>query len=206
MGSQSDWVFSADVSEWEDFADIVEDFQTALPNQMTRFLLALGRSFKDTLQIEIGPHRWTGTYSESITASLTEEDNPRLTVGLIPKGPESEKLDIYWRVLEEGGEPNPSVPKVRLIQWAKSRFGNSNIGLIAHKAIMARGIKPHPILQSLFLLDDSLSAVGLTSVARAIVEKEIENLSGFITEHIRRGRRTQVRRHPAGSPEGGRFM
>jgi hypothetical protein len=197
--------FFADVSGWADFEALIGEIDADSSERHTRFLTRIGDDFKDVLVERATPHSVTGTYLESITSTVTPGRDPELFLELFPQGPEADRLHIYAKVLEGGAVPNPIVPTLRIMEWAGIKFGNPNIGIFISKAIKRQGIQPHPIQQSLFLLDGNLDPIGLTSLAISIVEEAVAGYRGYIEEIVRRGKLINIRRVRAGTREGGQF-
>jgi hypothetical protein len=169
----------ANVSEWQEFADLVKQARGLLPETQERLMRRIGGDMISFLKAILVEQNilWTGTYLASLGFEVIPSgDKPMLAVGLTPRGPEADRLPVYWKVLERGAQPNVRMPKDVLAVWAAQKLGNINLGLAfvnANRA-MTRGVQPNPVLSRLFHLSGQLVPIGLTPPGEQIVYRAME--------------------------------
>tara|TARA_Y100000310_G_scaffold345002_1_gene461084 strand:- start:2223 stop:2837 length:615 start_codon:yes stop_codon:yes gene_type:complete len=192
-----------DTSEWGEYADRIERLRLNLSNIIENFLESLGGLFTERLRsivLEKG-HLWTTTYLQSLNHMVFDVGGtPQLIVGLFPQGEEAAKLDIYWRVLEGGAEPNVRIPKDILLAWSMARFGNTRAGrwVVWKNRQEIGGIAANPILSELFILNDDFRAIGLTGEGEQLFSEAFREMNIGFETFMRQGRQTIVRRDVLG--------
>jgi|TARA_Y100000034_G_C6855849_1_gene388922 hypothetical protein len=194
-----DPVFIADFSQWDEYLELLENLQDRIPSMKGAFLQRVGRSFVDFLRATVEGQGaiWTRTYIEGLQQEVIwNGDEPTLRIQLLPFGPQGARLNVYWRVLETGAEPNPLMKrprvKAQLVAWSIAKFGSPNIGLavVARNVREISGIMPNPILQSAFLMDESLEPFGFSPEGASLIFEALDEFKRGFEEHtIRRGSR-----------------
>ena len=146
--------------------------------------------------------RYTGTYEQSLKIIPGgSETEPNISLVLDPTGPQAARLPIYWKVLEFGANPSPNVLSSAIVDWATVKFGDPAAGFRIANSIRSRGINPHPILSSIFVLTPPDGEVaGLTGRGESIVLSEGEKM----LDRLQSSWQTQPR-IPKGMPGGGQF-
>jgi len=175
------------------FTDLIR-----MSNGVQSVLLALPSSKSSLLRNILGRYKgvidnrqltqntkWTGTYEQSlkIIAGGSDKD-PTMSLVLEPTGPQADRLGIYWKVLEFGANPSPNVLSSAIVEWATTKLGVGNIeGIRIANRIRSRGINPHPILSSIFILTPpDGNVVGLTKNAETIAEIESQKIMDKLLE------------------------
>ena len=200
-----------DFNEWMRYSDIITEIRKQLPIVQKNFLRSVAARYRSVIMNTLLSQniKYTGTYEQSVKIiDDGSSDEPQIALVLDPTGSEAARLPIYWLVLEFGGAPNPNIPVSRIRDWAGVKFGKPYIGSRIARSIRTRGINPHPILSSIFLLTPpSGDVIGLTVEAQQIFIEEgtraLQILENVFFTTSKTGQ--VVARIPAGVPEGGRF-
>jgi hypothetical protein len=200
-----------DFSDWARFSNAISTLNRNFPELMSLFLRNTVSRYRDRIQIMQLTQgiRVTGTYENSIGIEETGTSrNPEISIVINPVGPESDRLPIYWKVLEFGSAPNHNVPVGRLIQWANTKFNNPGAGWMVAQSIKERGTRPHPILSSIFQLSrPDGEIIGITGLAELIADEEaqkiLDNMTNIVATRNKLGK-LQFR-IPKGQPGAGRF-
>ena len=175
--------FRADISEWVEFERRMADVRKAIPTLQEEFFTRLGEDFVENLQrVAVQQNiTWTGTYVQSLQWLPTVvEGRPSVMIGFVPQGINTERLPIYWKVIERGAEPNPYIPRDTLLAWSWMKFGNPGPGLAVYRRnkMGAGGIEPRPILSSLFIFDADLNPIGLTREGERLLSRALSDAFG----------------------------
>ena len=194
-----------------DFKDLVKlntslnNVLTSLPSAKRTLLRNIVSRYRSVIQDQILTQniRYTGTYEKSIKVlSGGSEQEPTMSIVMDPTGSGANRLPIYWKVLEFGAGPSPNVLSPPILVWADQKLGTDITGgfRIANR-IRSRGINPHPILSSIFILNPPDGGVsGLTPLAESISEQESQK----VMDRFVKSWESQPR-IPKGVPEGGQF-
>ena len=176
-------IITYDFQELIKFNDSLQNLLASMPSVKSTLLRNIVAKYRTVIQNRILTQniRYTGTYEDSIRiAHGGTEDEPIISIVMEPTGPGASRLPIYWKVLEFGANPSPNVLSAPIIEWAgvKGASGRSTLdGIRIANSIRSRGISPHPILSSIFVLSrPSGEVVGLTTLAESIAEAESDNL------------------------------
>lgn len=166
-----------DFTEWLLYLDAVEAVSNEIPNGLSRFLERVVTKYTEEIHGNMDSRNidWTGTYRNSARLDLSglNGNNPTASFIIDPNGREADRLDIYWKVLEFGGVPNPNIPTRRIQQWSTEKFGSPTLGKVIAGLIRLRGIQPSPVLNTIFqLIPPSGEISGLTSHAEDLAETE----------------------------------
>ena len=204
-------VWEINTAEWDVFADRLNVLRAELPSVQEGVLREIGDRLRSYLQGEVigGNHIWTGTYLQSLDYFIDEgTGTPQLVFGLFPQGEQADRLNIYFRGLEPGAQPNlmmgGGAPKKALVAWSIAKFGSPEIGLaVAAKNRKGQGgINANPILSTLFVLDGEQNPISLTQDAELIIAEALGGLMEDV-EFIMYKTGKQVRRR---DPVTGRFV
>ncbi len=212
-------VLQSDLSEWFAYEDGLRRAGRNTKEHQRRFSERLGMRFLASIreQIQAQDITVTGTYENSLVLERVQSAGITATVLTFrPKGPEADRLAIYWKALEGGTVPNPNVPKSRLQAWSTIRFGNPTIGKWVAAGIRRKGTLAHPVLSHIFQFDAEFNPVGLTPFAGKIRDQILHEIGREIEREIVGGgimERHQITRGPlAGRTRtlrrgvGGRFI
>jgi len=194
-----------------DFKDLVklnsslENILNSIPTAKRELLRNIVARYRSVIQDQILTQniKYTGTYEKSIKIlSRGSAQEPNVSIVMNPTGLGADRLPIYWKVLEFGAGPSPNVLSAPIVNWAIQKLGADVVGgfKIAN-SIRSRGINPHPILSSIFILTPPNGEVaGLTPLAESISEQESQKLM----DRFSRSWQSQPR-IPKGTPQGGQF-
>ena len=181
----------------------LQNLVNSIPTEKRILLRNVVSRYRSVIQDQILTKniRYTGTYEDSIKiVSGGSTSDPHVSIVMRPTGPGAARLPIYWKVLEFGAGPSPNVLSAPIVSWADQKLGSPDGFRIAN-SIRTRGINPHPILSSIFILTPPNGEVaGLTSQGLAIYEEEAQK----IMDKFIRSWQTQPR-IPKGTPAGGQF-
>lgn len=203
-----------DFSAWDKLSDAVNDLANRLPHIRRAFLKNVADRYLTELQGRLisGNINWTETYMQSLQVQEggTDQD-PEVSIVLNPTGREAGRLGTYWNILEFGGRPNPNVPQGRIIQWVLDKgIGGPVDGIRIANSIRTRGIRPNPILQTIFQMVPPDNIIGVSSLGAMIAEQEAQLVMKDIATQFQRivsvgrfGTRAQI---PAGFPGAGKFI
>jgi len=183
-------VLRSDLTEWYAFEDGLRRAAQNTREHQRRFVERLGAEFMREIrsQIQLQDITVTGTYENSLVLEKTQIGGMTATVLTFrPVGPEADQLAIYWKALEGGTIPNPSVPKSRLQVWSTIRFGSPTIGKWVAASIRKKGTLAHPILSHIFLFDGEWNPIGLTPFAERIRDRLFGELGRAIGREIMGG-------------------
>jgi len=197
-------------SEWIKYTSVITNIMTSVLPLKREYLRNVASRYRSViLDTMLSQNiKYTGTYEQSVKiVSSGVSDNPEVSLVIDPVGPQSDRIGIYWKVLEFGAGPNENISTNKIVDWAASKFGDPSAGYrIAHN-IRTRGINPHPIIQSIFhLIPPEGQPTGLTTRAQQIAEEEAGK---FITSLERvftiSSSGVVSSRIPKGQVGGGRF-
>jgi len=178
----------------------------SIPSAKSLLLRSIMTRYRNVIQSEILTQniRYTGTYEQSVKIEQGgSDDDPTMSLVLDPTGPQAARLPIYWKVLEFGAAPSPNVLSAPIVEWANVKLGAGADGFRIANSIRTRGINPHPILSSIFVLTPPDGEVaGLTSLAEAISEEESQKIMDNLVNIYTNPRTGQI---SARGP-GGRFI
>ena len=159
----------------------------ALPQKKKEVLRIIAARYRSVIQGRMLTQniKYTGTYEQSIKIEFRgSTQEPTIALVMRPQGIGADRLPIYWKVLEFGSNPSPNVLSAPIIDWAGTKLGADTLGgiKIANR-MRSRGINPHPVLQSIFVLtrpDGEVS--GLTGLATSIAEEELNKIMGDLQQ------------------------
>jgi hypothetical protein len=156
----------------------LQSILVALPDLKKEVLRSIAARYRSQIQGQMLTQgiKYTGTYEQSIKIEFRgSREEPTIALVMRPQGIGADRLPIYWKVLEFGANASPNVLSAPIINWASTKLGADTLGGIKIANNMrSRGINPHPVLQSIFVLTRPDGEVaGLTGLGRAIAEEEL---------------------------------
>lgn len=160
--------FRAEQNDLIQFSNRLEVLRAKIPEMQADFFREVGAELVRLLQ-EITESRGisvTRTYIDSFVYHVNEgvAGQSELIVEMEPTGPEADKLEVYWKVLESGLQPARTVPPTfRIVQWAEARGMSPNLGGFIAKSMRKKGIKSNPIIKLVFELDAVFQPISLKS-------------------------------------------
>lgn len=168
-----------DFSGWLSYTDVIRNIMARIPAEKKIWLRSVTKRYLLEISSQVLSQNInvTGTYLSSMTILETGSSaDPQIALAMRPQGTNADRLPFYWTVLEFGAKPNPNVPFKPFISWASTKFGGSSFHAQGvRKVVRERGIRPHPILQTIFKLSSpSGTPIGLTPLAEAIANEEAE--------------------------------
>ncbi len=199
-------VFQVDFTEWEQYTSIIENTRIELPRVQRVFLQELGEELtvvvSESALTRVTPGQRfplsvSGAYAGSFDFMMFDDPEglPSMLFGMLQG---SEKLEIYWRAIELGTQPNPRVPTVNLMQWALAKFGDGQLGRAVATAIRRRGVRGQFFMSQFFVLDSALNAIDFTPRTRAIIDSAMLNFVDRFETIVIQGRTRQIIRNKLG--------
>jgi len=156
----------------------LQSILVALPDLKKEVLRSIAARYRSQIQGQMLTQdiKYTGTYEQSIKIEFRgSREEPTIALVMRPQGIGADRLPIYWKVLEFGANASPNVLSAPIKAWVGVKGYDGDIGgaKVANK-MRSRGINPHPVLQSIFVLTRPNGEVaGLTGLGRAIAEEEL---------------------------------
>jgi hypothetical protein len=199
----------AGFSDWRRYGGAIESVLDQIPTAKNEFLRSTLARYRNSILTSMLAQniRHTGTYEESVGIDSTgSSDEPELSIIIEPKGPNADRLPIYWKVLEFGSRPIWNLGKESIRDWVSEKIGGGE-GDLARitNSIRSYGVRPHPVLSNIFILTPPEGEIaGLTPLAIGIAEEEaqaiLDRLLNTLITPTKTGK--MQARHPAGSPGG----
>ena len=188
----------ADFKDWGRYALEIKGMANTLPEAQTIFLEGLGSKIVAGVRMDYGnvpligntrPMAFSGEYGRSFNYVSLRGEPRGVGVGFSSQG----RLPIYWRAMETGSIP-AGLGSTTLGAWSQATAGmrlafsniwnwaNTKVGINpawVYKSISRDGVRRQGLLARYFLFASPRKAVvvGITSLVRAIIEKELSQFT-----------------------------